>query len=90
MLLNKAISKEEFLYSLYSAELKYINQLINFQDFHYANNGEIVVLFDQDFPGFDSLDDRKIAEIISIYENVGWKINKKVIDERAERLIVFS
>ena len=90
MILKKAISKEDYLCSIYASELDYINQVMSFQNFHYINNGEIVILLDRDFPGFDSLTETKIKELISIYENEGWKIRKETIKDRAEYLIILS
>ncbi len=90
MTFKKPLSKENYLCSIYSTELEYINQIMRFQDYHFINNGEIVLLLDRDFPGFEFLNEKKIEEIISIYENVGWKIRKETVKDRAEFLIVLS
>ena len=87
---NKPLSRESYLSIMYSSELEYINKIILFQDYHYENNGEIVILLDHDFPNFKTLDEKKMMELIFLYENRGWKIRKEKVKDRKEYLLVFS
>jgi hypothetical protein len=87
---NKPLSRENYLCSMYAVELEYINKIMLFQDHHYEDNGEIVILLDHDFPNFKTLNEKKIVEIISLYENKGWKIRKEVVTDRKEYLLVIS
>ncbi len=87
---NKPLSRENYLYSMYAVELEYINKIMLFQDNHYETNGEIVILVDSDFPNFKNLDERRIIEIVTLYENKGWKIRKEAVKDRKEYLLVLS
>ncbi len=75
---------------MYSAELEYINKIILFQEHHYVSNGEIVVLLDQGFPNFKMLEEKKVDELIVLYEENGWGIRKEKIKDRSEYLLIFS
>jgi hypothetical protein len=90
MVPNKPLSKENYLYSLYSAEVAYINKIMELQDYSYTCLGKIVVLIDFDFPNFKTLNHQKMEEIISIYENVGWEIRTEEINKRKECLLILS
>lgn len=87
---NKPLSRESYLCSMYSVELEYINKIMLFQDYHYESNGEIVILLDHDFPNFKTLDEKKMSELIFLYENKGWKIRKEKVQDRMEYLLVLS
>jgi hypothetical protein len=87
---NKPLSRESYLSSMYSLELEYINKIMLFQDYHYESNGEIVILLDHDFPNFKTLDEKKMNELIYLYENKGWKIRKEKVKDRKEYLLVLS
>jgi hypothetical protein len=87
---EKPLCKENYLSRMYKAELEYINKIILFQDYHYTSCGEVILLIDDDFPEFRILTDKKIGEIIYLYEQSGWKIRKERLNDRKEFLLVFS
>lgn len=75
---------------MYSKELDYINKIILFQDFHFEDHSGIVILLDKDFPNFMNLNDKKVQDIIFLYETSGWKIRLEKLKERMECLLIFS
>ncbi len=85
---NKAISRENYLCSLYPEELEYINKIMEIQHYYYLSLRKIVVLIDRDFPNFKTLTDKKMGDIISIYEKAGWKIDLKEIKLKTEQLLI--
>jgi hypothetical protein len=88
MVRNKPLSRETYLCSLYSEELDYINKIMEIQDYYYLNLRKIVILIDRDFPNFKTLNDKKIGDLISIYEKAGWKIDLKEIKLKTEQLFI--
>lgn len=82
--------KENYLSRMYKSELEYINKIMLFQDYIYLHCGEIVLLIDDDFPDFRKLNEKKLMEIIFLYEQAGWKIRKERLKDRREFLLVFS
>lgn len=86
----KPLTKHGYLSRMYSQELDYINKIILFQDFNFVDHGEIVVLLDKDFPNFMKLSEKKVKEIIFLYESSGWRIRLEKIKERMECLLIFT
>ncbi len=84
------LSKTAYLSSQYRNELDFINKVILFQEYYYQHNGEIVLLIDEDFPGFQVLSDQKIQDMIYLYEHSGWKIRLESLTNRKECLLIFS
>ncbi len=89
-MLKKPLSRENYLCGLYSDEVEYINKIMEFQDYYYISLGKIVVLIDFDFPNFKTLNDKKMTEIISMYEKAGWKIHIEKINVKREQLLILS
>jgi hypothetical protein len=90
MIKNKPLSRERYLCSMYALELTYINKIISFQDYHFESNGEIVILLDRDFPNFNTFDEKKMKEIIFLYEKKGWTVRKETVKDRKEILLILS
>jgi hypothetical protein len=87
--MKQPLSKENYLHHLYSAEVAYINKIMEFQNGYYISLGKIIILVDFDFPNFKNLNDKKMKEIISMYEKAGWEIRTEEI-KRKECLIILS
>ncbi len=87
---EEPIKKEIYLSRLYRNELAYINRIMLYQDYNYGSNGELVILVDDDFPDFSTLNEKKIGELIFLYEHSGWKIRKEELNGTKEFLLVFS
>ena len=90
MIKNKPLSRQRYLSGMYAQELAYINKIISFQDYHYESNGEIVILIDRDFPNFKNFDEKKMKEIIFLYEKKGWTVRKETVEGRKEFLLILS
>ena len=88
MVSTKPISKNSYLCDLYAEELEYINKIMEVQDYYYVSLGKIVVLIDHDFPNFKTLNEKKINELIFIYEKAGWKIHIKEMKAKKEQLFI--
>ncbi|HVD99162.1 MAG TPA: hypothetical protein VNB90_13220 [Cytophagaceae bacterium] len=84
------LSKASYLGNLYKEALEYINKIMLCQGQHYCHNGEMVILIDEDFPDFKQLDEKKLKEIIFLYERNGWKIRLEQLNSRKECLLIFS